>query len=306
MVTVISTFAGCGGSSLGYQMAGYKELLAIEWDRNAVETFKLNFPDIPVWQKDIKEVTGEDILKFCQIQKGELDLLDGSPPCQGFSTAGKRVVTDSRNDLFREFVRLIEGLQPRVFVMENVSGMVKGKMKGNFIEIIKVLKATSYQVKCKLMNTMWYGVPQSRVRLIFIGVRKDLDIKPSYPEPEKEVIGVRQSIIGSPKDSPIRNILKPERYKKAREGQPLYSTYSHAYRRLYWDKPAGAITRGSHQIHPVEDRELTGREVARLGSFPDYFQFRGNHQNWVNVIGNSVPPLFMKAIAEHIKDNILI
>ena len=81
--TVISTFAGCGGSSLGYQWAGFNELLAIEWEKNAVETFKLNFPNIPIWQKDITKVKGKDILKFLKLKKGELDVLDGSPPCQG-------------------------------------------------------------------------------------------------------------------------------------------------------------------------------------------------------------------------------
>jgi len=108
--TVISTFAGCGGSSLGYKWAGYKELLAIEWEDNAVQTFKLNFPEIPVWQRDICSVTGKEILDFCNIKRGELDLFDGSPPCQGFSTAGKRQVKDSRNDLFKEYVRLVNDL----------------------------------------------------------------------------------------------------------------------------------------------------------------------------------------------------
>ena len=78
--TVISTFAGCGGSSLGYHWAGFKELLAIEWNKNAVETFKANFKDVPVWQKDIAECKGVDILNYCKIKKGELDILDGSPP----------------------------------------------------------------------------------------------------------------------------------------------------------------------------------------------------------------------------------
>lgn len=172
--TLISTFAGCGGSSLGYKLAGYKELLAIDFEKNAVETFALNFPEVPVWQKDITKVTGKEILEFCKIKKGELDLFDGSPPCQGFSTAGKRKLTDTRNDLFKDFVRLIIDLQPKVFVMENVSGMMKGGYKGKFNEIVQTLKDTGYNVKVKLMNAMWYEVPQSRERLIFIGIKKDL------------------------------------------------------------------------------------------------------------------------------------
>ena len=124
--TVISLFAGCGGSSLGYSMAGYRELLAVEWDDHAVETFKANFPDVPVYHGDIAKLSVEEALRITGLKPGELDVLDGSPPCQGFSTAGKRKMDDSRNQLFREYIRLLRGLQPKVLIMENVSGMVKG------------------------------------------------------------------------------------------------------------------------------------------------------------------------------------
>src|SRR3989304_6198722 len=194
--TVISLFSGCGGSSLGYKWAGFKELLAIDFEKNAVETFRLNFPEVPCWQKSVIEVTAKEILSFCKIKKGELDVLDGSPPCQGFSIAGKRNITDSRNDLFKEYVRLVNDLQPKVFIMENVSGMIKGKMKGKFIEIITMLKSLNYQVKCKLLNAMWYNVPQSRERLIFIGVRNDLELQPVFPKPNKNFITVGNAIKG--------------------------------------------------------------------------------------------------------------
>ena len=97
---MISLFAGCGGSSLGYSMAGYRELLAVEWDDHAVETFKLNFPDVPVWHGDIAELSVEECLRLAGLRPGQLDVLDGSPPCQGFSTAGKRKIDDGRNQLF--------------------------------------------------------------------------------------------------------------------------------------------------------------------------------------------------------------
>ena len=172
--TVVSLFAGCGGSSLGYSMAGYRELLAVEWDEHAVETFKANFPDVPVWQGDIAELSTEKCLRLTGLRPGELDVLDGSPPCQGFSTAGRRKMDDGRNQLFQEYVRLLRGLRPKVLVMENVSGMVKGKMKLIFVEILKELKASGYKVSARLMNAMYFGVPQSRERMIFIGVREDL------------------------------------------------------------------------------------------------------------------------------------
>jgi DNA (cytosine-5)-methyltransferase 1 len=172
--TVISLFAGCGGSSLGYSMAGYRELLAVEWDDHAVATFRLNFPDVPVYHGDIAKLSVEECLRLAGIGQGELDVLDGSPPCQGFSTAGKRRMDDGRNQLFREYVRLLRGLQPKVLVMENVSGMVKGKMKLIFAEILRELKESGYHVSARLMNAMYYGVPQSRQRMIFVGVREDL------------------------------------------------------------------------------------------------------------------------------------
>jgi len=172
--TVISLFAGCGGSSLGYSMAGYRELLAVEWDDHAVATFMLNFPDVPVYHGDIAKLSVDECLRLAGIGPGELDVLDGSPPCQGFSTAGKRKMDDGRNQLFREYVRLLRGLQPKVLVMENVSGMVKGKMKLIFVDILKDLKSSGYHVSARLMNAMYYGVPQSRQRMIFVGVREDL------------------------------------------------------------------------------------------------------------------------------------
>lgn len=299
--TLISLFAGCGGSSLGYQMAGFKELLAVEWDRNAVETFKLNFPDVPVYHGDIALLSGDECMKLTGIEKGELDVLDGSPPCQGFSTAGKRKYNDPRNSLFMEYARLLKELQPKVFVMENVTGIIKGVMKQAYLEIIKTLRGCGYKAKGEVLNAMYYNVPQSRERVIIIGIREDLEIEPSHPKPQERPIIFSEATKDIKGDSPTRHILKPERYKAAKEGEPLYRTYSHAYRRVRRDAPIGTITKGSHQIHPIFDRELSGREIARLSSYSDTYLFIGSHQDWVDRIGNSVPPNFMKAIAEHIK-----
>lgn len=302
--TVISTFAGCGGSSLGYKWAGFKELLAIEWDSNAVETFKLNFPDVPVWQRDIKTVTADEILDFLKIKKGELDLLDGSPPCQGFSTAGKRQVNDARNDLFREFARLIDGLQPKVFVMENVSGMIKGKMKGMFIEIMNTLKSMNYNVKCKLMNAMYYKVPQSRQRLIFIGVRKDIDREISFPEPSKKVITVGEALKGI---EPISKNKLSELYlrywKKAKAGEKLGKSF--ADWKLDPNKPSYTIRKKLYCfVHWNQERWLSINEYALIASYPESFKWI-NESDGVVRIGNSVPPKFMQAIAGHIKKTIL-
>jgi site-specific DNA-cytosine methylase len=156
--TVISTFAGGGGSSLGYSMAGFREVLAVEWDDNAAATFRLNFPHVPLYHGDIAKLSVEEALRISGLEPGELDVFDGSPPCQGFSTAGKREFGDKRNQLFKEYVRLLRGLRPKVFVMENVSGMVKGDMKLMFAEILRELKASGYAVKARLLNAMYFGV----------------------------------------------------------------------------------------------------------------------------------------------------
>jgi len=314
--TVISTFAGGGGSSLGYKWAGFKELLAIEWESNAVETLRANF-DFPVWQRDITKVSADEILSFCKITKGQLDVLDGSPPCQGFSTAGKRNLNDSRNDLFMEFVRLIEGLQPKVFVMENVSGMIKGTMKGKFNEILKTLKTTGYNIRVKLMNAMWYEVPQSRERMFFIGVRNDLKIEPSFPMPLKTFITFREATKGIE-----NNVMPPGLSKcflkwvpKMKEGQSIADIMKKNKHfqtvRIFNNRVCPTITKviggvgfGS-LIHPFENRVLSVKELLKVCSFPETYGLKGNYSEQKARLGNAVMPKMMYHIAKHIKENIL-
>lgn len=284
--TVISTFAGTGGSSLGYKWAGFHELLAIDFDPHAVECFKLNFPDVPVWLRDIKTVSGAEILDFCKIKRGDLDVFDGSPPCQGFSTAGRREVTDPRNDLFKHYVRLIEELHPKVFVMENVSGMIKGTMKGKFIEIMKTLKSLDYRVSAKLMNAKYYGVPQSRERVIFIGVRNDFMRDPVFPKPSNpihNVVSIIPDVIGTRSDR--RNPWMP--------------------------LSAGVCTITKTEFDGIfktrtGTRSATIEEIKKICSFPDNWVLIGSRsQKWAR-LGNAVMPKFMQAIAETIRKEILL
>ena len=354
--TVISTFAGAGGSSLGYSMAGYREILAVEWDDNAVATFKLNFPDVPVYHGDIAKLSVEDVLSMTGLRPGELDVLDGSPPCQGFSTAGKRQLDDPRNQLFREYVRLLRGLQPRVFVMENVSGMVKGKMKLVFAEILRELKASDYKVSARLMNAMYFNVPQSRERMIFIGVREDLGIEPSHPKAAGRPFTVRDAIpyaksvasnnsmvsvwkdahhspsptitktVGNDKGGMIEVEVLPEMlsqnnrltalWEKIYPGESAESVTEKGrnfnnMRKPHPDKPMFSIpktvtNRGAFSVtHWNEKRLLAIPELKRLGSFPDDFKMIGSFADQWARIGNSVPPLFMRSIAAHIRQHIL-
>lgn len=310
--TIISTFSGCGGSSLGYKLAGGKVLLAVEMDNNAVETYKLNFPETPIYHGDIHNLTSEKVLETTGLKVGELDILDGSPPCQGFSTAGKREYCDPRNQLYQEYIRLLRGIKPKVFVMENVSGLVKGKMKLIFKDILTELKQSGYNVKVRLMNAKYYNVPQSRQRLIFIGVRNDLNITPSHPKPQTKPITVNEVLRNIKPDNIFDNLnyLKPY-LKKLKEGEqaskyhPKGSYFNSI--RLDGKKPAPTLRKAGFRqyIHYLEDRPIDIKEGKILSSFPDYFKFIGPYQEQWARIGNSVPPNFMKAIATHIYKNIL-
>lgn len=321
--TVISTFAGCGGSSLGYELAGFRELLAVEWDDNAVETFRLNFPDVPVYHGDITKLSGIECMQLAGVGPGELDVLDGSPPCQGFSTAGKRKFDDPRNSLFREYARLLTELQPKVFVMENVTGMVKGCMKQAYLTIIAELRACGYRARGEVLNAMYFNVPQSRERVIVIGVRNDLGIEPTHPKPQTRQITVRRAW-SNPTD--ISSEKGTELNKRAASlaslipqgdcnGGGKYSlklngnTNSFGLTRLAWNRCGFTLPKtsilSSCILHPDCNNRITIGQAKRIASFPDEFVLHGDfNQQWAR-IGNSVPPNLMRAIAEHIKHNIL-
>ena len=202
-LTVVSTFAGGGGSSTGYRMAGFRVLWANEFVPAAADTYQANArPGTIVDRSDIRTVTGATVLTATGLQVGDLDILDGSPPCSAFSTTGKRQAgwgqvktysdTAQRvDDLFFEFARLVGELRPKVFVAENVSGLVKGAAKGYFKVILAALKAHGYRVEARLLDAQWLGVPQARQRLIFIGVRDDLGRAPVFPRPMRHRYAVR-------------------------------------------------------------------------------------------------------------------
>lgn len=310
MPTVISLFAGCGGSSLGYKMAGFEELLAVEWDDNAVETFKLNFPNVPVYHGDIAKLTGDECMKIAKIKQGELDVLDGSPPCQGFSTAGKRKWDDPRNSLFKEYARLLNELQPKVFVMENVPGMIMGCMKQAYLTIIKTLRECGYKAKGEVLNAMYFNVPQSRERVIIIGVREDLGIEPSHPKPNNKPMTTRQAIghlplgvQGRHEEQVIAAWYKSKPNQSLRKDCRFVGSFQSV--RLDPDKPSPTQIKRHLHWHYEVPRQLTIQEAGCIQSFPDTFKFAGQKMQSKERIGNSVPPNLMRAIAEHIKTIIL-
>lgn len=203
---VISTFAGCGGSSLGYRMAGFK----VVWASEFVERARLDYlanaaPGTVVDGRDIRKVDPLEVLETVGLKVGELDVLDGSPPCASFSTAGKREahwgkskkysdVEQRTDDLFFEYVRFLKAMRPKMFVAENVSGLVKGTAKGYFLQILAAMKAAGYRVEARLLDAQWLGVPQTRQRIIFMGAREDLDLQPAFPQPLPHRYSVRDAI----------------------------------------------------------------------------------------------------------------
>lgn len=319
---VISTFSGGGGSSLGYQLAGCKVRLAVEWDANAVETYRHNFPNTPVFHGDIAQLTVDRARELAGLEVGEeLDIFDGSPPCQGFSTNGKRDIDDSRNQLFHEYARLLRGLRPRAFIMENVRGMVIGHMKAVFNEIIATLRDCGYRVKARLVNAKWFGVPQSRERVIFIGYREDLGIDPIHPQPTvSRPVTSGEALEGvTIRDMPpllaeryrqIWHRLRPGRSIKDDVMRHIGSLSFFSTIKLNPDKPSMTICKTVRRdgfggiCHWAVPRVLATEEVQRLASFPDDFVFLGDFEDRWARIGNCVPPLLMKAMAGQVRESL--
>jgi DNA (cytosine-5)-methyltransferase 1 len=332
----ISTFSGCGGSCLGYRMAGFDILWANEFIPAAQEVYKLNHKNSYLDIRDIREIKSSDILNEISLEQGELDLMDGSPPCSSFSTAGKRekgwgqekVYSDTKqrtDDLFYEYIRILRGLKPKVFIAENVAGLVKGTARGYFKSILKELKESGYVVKARVLNAMWLGVPQARERLIFIGVRKDLNIQPVFPRPLNYFYSFRDACSDlDEKEESNRLREKAKKYKwlsvlkkiKKNPGKVIYgsSVMNGSYfnlSRLSWDRPSNTICQmngkpdASANCHPSINRKLTIKELKRISSFPDDFILTGTFEQQWERIGRAVPPLMMKVIAETIKREVL-
>jgi len=272
---VASTFSGAGGSSLGYRMAGFKVVWANEFVPAAQAVYRANFPDTPLDTRDIREIDPADILKAAGLGVGELDILDGSPPCASFSTAGKRSggwgevknysagKRQRTEDLFFEYVRLVHALQPRVIVAENVSGLVKGTGKGYFLDILRALKAAGYRVRSQLLDAQWLGVPQARQRLIFVGTRLDLPTGPAFPAPQSVRYSVRDALPG------IGAVRTHDGSRPASEPAPTVLTHGRRHTR----------SELTVAVEPEADmrRYAVGRELDKLGQgeWSDrYFQLK--------------------------------
>lgn len=349
-LTVASTFAGAGGSCLGYRMAGYRVAWANEVDAKARASYEANGDGAILDPRDVREVSGADVLEACGLGEGELDLLDGSPPCVSFSVAGRREQTwgqvrlhagieQRTDDLFDEYIRLVREIKPRTFVAENVAGLVRGVAKGVFKQILAELKASGYDVMARLLDAQWLGVPQTRSRVIFVGVRDDLGLEPTFPQPLPYRYSVRDAlpevdrmvydtsgqhapavlqkqrvhgvVVGKLLDEAAVKALSPalrEEWDKLKPGESSKKYFNMVKPRI--DGPSGAIL-ASHGtglasvVHPVERRKFTIAELRRICSFPDDFKLEGSYADQWSCLGNSVPPLMMRAVAEAVRDGVL-
>lgn len=186
VINSIDLFSGCGGMTVGFKQAGFNTILASDIDVNCFKTFKKNFPETPFINEDISKISKKEFKSL--IQNKNVDIISGGPPCQGFSLANKnrnKIKDDPRNALFYEFVRVIKIFQPKVFIMENVKGILSMK-KGAVINLIQdefESAGEGYNVDYKLLLSSDYGVPQTRERVIMLGFRKDLKIFPEFPKP---------------------------------------------------------------------------------------------------------------------------
>lgn len=333
---LVSTFSGCGGACLGFKMAGYKVLWANEFIEAARDTYQLNHPGVILNGEDIRTVSGSDILSAIKLGRGEIDLLEGSPPCSSFSIAGKRhrgwgiekSYSDSSqvsDDLFFDYSRIVGDLQPRVFVAENVAGLVRGRAVGYFNNILKDLRGQGYAVEARLLDASYLGVPQARQRIIFVGVRNDLvekfGVGPTFPKPGKSRALLGDVISDGPV-SEVTSFLDKETgfeiglgdYAVGKEWDRMpiggYSKF-YSLKRPPLNRPAPTVTAMAGQVgaasiaHPFERRKFNLEELRALQSLPEDFILTGNYTQRVERIGRSVPPLMAKAIGDTIRTEIL-
>lgn len=337
---VVSTFSGGGGSCLGYRMAGFRVVYANEFIEEAQHTYKRNHPDSILDPRDIRKVQPEDILRMTGLQKGEIDIFDGSPPCCAFSTAGSREAgwnkarsySDGKRqqieDLFFEYARLLKGLQPKVFIAENVSGLVKGAAKGYFKLILQALKDCGYRVRVQLLNAKWLGVPQARERVIFMGVRNDLGLEPVFPEPLPYYYTLGDALRDLPAANDAQAVELCEALKPYKLYQVLNMIPKNPMRRMcgrdvlptdsYFNlvresmfEPCSTILQTAGKIcsagscHPLEDRKFTIYELRRIMSVPDDFELTGTYTQQWERLGRMVPSVMMAHISGTVRDEIL-
>jgi DNA (cytosine-5)-methyltransferase 1 len=330
---VIDLFCGAGGFHIGFEQAGCEIKLCIDNNNLVEKTHKRNYPLIPIINRDISIISVDEIKEYCT--EG-IDILIGGPPCQGFSTIGKRIssspdkrnMTDPRNELVLAYSRIVREVRPKFVIMENVKGILTMK-DGLYLDtVLSELRCSGYDVDYKLINMADYGIPQIRERVIILGNRIGLPVE--FPKPDHsdnpddnlppwkpcwDVLEDLKSMGDAPEFNHValkHTPLNIERYKFIPQGgrlpeaslpPELYrKNYGNTFKRLSQDRPALTMVPGNDAfpIHPTLHRSLTVREAARIQTFSDSIIFEGNRRQTGHQVGNAVPPHFSKKLAEFI------
>lgn len=317
-------FSGCGGLTLGLKQAGFSVVGAVEIDPLAVETYRKNHRGIAIWEKDIRKISATEVMRVLAIKRGELDLLAGCPPCQGFSTMttlNGRIGQNEQNDLVFEFLRFVKVLRPKAVMLENVPKLAKNR---RFKKLRSDLQTLGYEVNHGVLNAAHYGVPQRRRRLILVAGK---GTKIPFGSPARRKRTVKEFFaklsLRRAKTDPLHN-LKENRSDKVKKlireiphngGSRLdlgkrrqlkchkkCNGFKDVYGRMAWDDVSPTITGGCFNpskgrfLHPVKDRAITLREAALLQTFPaGYFFSVGRGKSpAAQMIGNALPPEFIR------------
>ena len=359
LFNVLSTFAGGGGSSTGYRLAGAKILAVNEFVEEAQNTYRENYPDTVIVPGDIKKLTGTYLMEQAGVKVGELDILDGSPPCSAFSMAGSishgggNTHADAFNktkqysdikgvenveDLFFEFLRVAKDIKPKVIIGENVEGLTMGEAKEYFHKIQNTFEDIGYLIVANVLDSSYFGVPQSRKRCFFIGVREDVaekvginfmtmyqlypdknDFRTTLGEAINDVVNDDKEELDylfdkiSPEKAVGKTLMKmPKDPDKVLTGMDYHDKGHHFnLKRSSLRKPCPTITAMGNlagvagTCHPTEDRKFTIKELKRIMSLPEDFKLTGKHKQQSERIGRMVPPLMMKALAESVYNKVL-
>lgn len=331
--TAIDLFCGAGGLTLGLRQACFRVVAAVEKDPLACETYRLNFGRrIHVEPKDIREVEGSTLLKAAGLARGELDLLAGCPPCQGFSRMRTKnrgeSSSDDRNDLVHQFTRLVAEIVPRAAMMENVPGLAHDE---RLQDTVAKLNHLGYEVAWKVLNAAHFGVPQRRRRLMLVATRgaqfQFAEREPTQPTVRDAISGlppagtsgdqlhdhgerrssaVEALITAIPRDGGSRSSLGAGFQLACHQN---FDGFHDVYGRMAWDSPAPTITGGcvnpskGRFLHPEEDRTITLREAALLQGFPRHYRFSlsGGKFRAAQMIGNAFPPGLVRRHAAELR-----
>ncbi len=338
-IKVFDFFSGCGGTSCGFAAAGLDIVFALDNDAVAIETFKENFPDVQVEISNIQNVEPEK-LAFLIGERQHPLLFSGCAPCQPFSRQNRnKINNDPRRNLLSEFLRFVNYWLPEYVVVENVPGMQHLKSEGPFEDFVRSLNGLGYKVSYEVLPASIYGVPQRRKRLVLIAsistnvtlpsathgvsvgvkcstVRDWISDLPEIHNGETSVEDPDHQSARLSETNLIRIKATPE--GGGRESWPKelwldchkrYSGHTDVYGRLHWDKSASGLTTRCISYsngrfgHPIQNRAISIREAACLQTFPRSYRFKGTLQSKARQIGNAVPPLMAKNIAEAILEH---